>query len=264
MPAADEHVPSRYLGSRLKTRRVCRGCNERAGREIDDRMANYLMVQVPKALADVRSIKHQAKEPHAESEGVVSATGERVRLTFDPRGMQARRATGEPVREPVEIRYDLDSDLWVRFTAKLALGCAAKLLPDEWPARPLAGAIRDLLWHRPPIDHRFWPDGVPGWPGELDREHPARQAIGDRRHLVGFTAPADSDGSTAAVGVLFGGQIVCGLPLPGVPCPGSGRIWVIDSRSSNPPTVEDYVAAIERLLRARGWSEQKLDALRLP
>jgi hypothetical protein len=69
MPAADEHVPSRYLGSRLKTRRVCRGCNERAGREIDDRMANYLMVQVPKALADVRSIKHQAKEPHAESEG---------------------------------------------------------------------------------------------------------------------------------------------------------------------------------------------------
>jgi hypothetical protein len=124
------------------------------------------------------------------------------------------------VREPVEIRYDLDSDLWVRFTAKLALGCAAKLLPDEWPAQPLAGAIRDLLWHRPPIDHRFWPDGVPGWPGELDREHPARQAIGDRRHLVGFTAPADSDGSTAAVGVLFGGQIVCGLPLPGVPCPG--------------------------------------------
>jgi hypothetical protein len=250
MPVADEHVPSRYLGSRLKTRRVCKGCNERAGREIDDRMANYLMVQVPKALADVRSIKHQEKEPHAESEGVVSATGEQVRLTFDPRGMQARRATGEPVREPVELRYGLDSDLWVWFTAKLALGCAAKLLPEEWPAQPLARAIRDLLWHRPPIDHRFWPDGVPGWPGELDCEHPARQALGDRLHLVGFTAPADRDDSTAAVGVLFGGQIVCELPLPGVRCPGSGRIWVIDSRASSPPTKEDYDAAIERLLRA--------------
>ncbi len=97
--------------------------------------------------------------------------------------------------------------------------------------QPLAEAIRDLLWYRPPIDHRFWPDGVLGWPGELDSEHPARQALSDRRHLVGFTAPADSDGSTAAVGALFGGQIVCGLPLPGVPCPGSGQIWVIDSHT---------------------------------
>jgi hypothetical protein len=77
MPAADEHVPSRYLGSRLKTRRVCRGCNERAGREIDDRMANYLMVQVPKALADVRSIntRQRSRTPSLKVSSPLPASG---------------------------------------------------------------------------------------------------------------------------------------------------------------------------------------------
>jgi HNH endonuclease len=141
-PASEEHIPSQFLGSRLKTRRVCRDCNARAAREIDGRFADYLMVKMPKALADVRSIKHQGKEPSFETDATISATGERVRVRFTPRGREVRRPSGEKVHDVIEVQYGLDSDLWVQFNAKVALRCAAKLFPDEWLDEPLARALR--------------------------------------------------------------------------------------------------------------------------
>jgi len=84
--ASTEHVPSAFLGSRLKTRKVCQDCNERAGREIDDRLATFLMVEMPKALADVRNLRHQQKEPVVEVDGIISATGEPVKVRFSPQG----------------------------------------------------------------------------------------------------------------------------------------------------------------------------------
>lgn len=75
--------------------------------------------------------------------------------------------------------------------------------------------------------------------------HARRSAPSCWLHSSGRSRWLDGGGGGA-----FGGQIVCELPLPGVPCPGSGRIWVIDSHASSPPTEEDYDAAIERLLRA--------------
>lgn len=262
MAASEEHIPSKFLGSRLKTRHVCKECNERAGREIDNRFADYVMVQMPRALADVRSIDHQSTEPSVETDAIVSTTGEPARIRFSPHGREVRRARGELVRDVVEVKYGFDSDLWVRFTAKVALGCASKLLSDDWLDEPLARAVRDLLWHRPPIDHTVWPQGVPGWPGELDVEHPVRQALGERRHLVGLTIDHEDPSSTAAVAVLFGGQIVCRLPLPGVACSGSGQVWILDWRSSNVPQIEDCDVAIERLLREQGWSMERIDVLR--
>src|SRR4051794_14884155 len=90
--ASTEHVPSAFLGSRLKTRRVCQDCNARAGREIDDRIAAYLMVQKPKALADVRSLRRQGREPTVEVDGIISATGEPVTVRFRPNAREASRA----------------------------------------------------------------------------------------------------------------------------------------------------------------------------
>jgi hypothetical protein len=260
-PASEEHVPSQFLGSRLKTRRVCRDCNARAAREIDDLLAGYLMVKMPKALADVRSIKHQGKEPSFETDAVVSATGERVRVRFTPRGRQAHRSNGEIVHETIEIGYGFASDLWVRFIAKVALGCAALLLPQQWVDEPLARALRSLLWHGP-IEPTIWPDGIPGWPGELEPDHPARQALGEDRHMVGLLGDDGAPRAVSAVALLFGGQISCRLPLPGLPVPGSGRVWILDWRPGPPPPPEDYDAAIGRLLRARGWSASQIDRLR--
>jgi hypothetical protein len=258
-PASEEHVPSQFLGSRLKTRRVCRDCNARADREIDTRFADYLMVQMPKALADVRSIKHQGKEPSIETHATISATGERVRARFTPRGREARRPSGETVHDVIEVRYGLASDLWMQFTAKVALGCAAKLLPDEWLDEPLARALRSILW-RGPIDNSIWPNGIPGWPDELDPEHPARQALGNERHMIGLLA--NDEETPSAFALLFGGQITCGLPLPGLALPGSGRVWVLDWRPGDPPQAEDYDSAIERLLRDRGWSTSQINRLK--
>lgn len=262
-PASDEHIPSQFLGSRLKTRRVCPECNERAGVEIDNRFADYLMVQMPKALADVRSIKRQRKEPSIETDGIVSVTGEPVRVRFTPEGRQAHRSNGEIVRDVVEVKYGLDSDLWVRFIAKVALGCAARLFTDEWLDEPVARALRELLWCGP-IDNVIWPRGVPGWPGELQEEHPARQALGDDRHLIGLATDDDDPTAAVAIALLFGGQIACRLPLPGVAVSGSGPVWILDWQSPEPPQKQDYDSAIERMLRDRGWSTSQIDDMRLP
>jgi hypothetical protein len=41
MPFSEEHIPSKFLGSRLKTRRVCMDCNRRAAAEIDNHFASF-------------------------------------------------------------------------------------------------------------------------------------------------------------------------------------------------------------------------------
>ncbi len=246
-PASTEHIPSAYLGSRLTTRRVCKGCNERANLEIDDHMAKFLMVQMPKALADVRSIRRQGKQPNVEVDAVVSATGEPVRQRFTPQGREARRANGELVRDVVEVHYGFASDLWVQFIAKVALGCAAQLFSDDWLDERVAISLRSLLWHGP-IDNAIWPEGIAGWPDELEPANPIRRALGDDRHLVGLVSDKDS----TAIAMLFGGQIVCQLPLPGVKVPGSGSVWVLDWHPGDPPAREDYDDAIERMMRQRG------------
>ncbi len=260
-PASEEHVPSQFLGSRLKTRRVCRDCNARAAREIDDRFADYPMVKMPKALTDVRSIKHQGKEPSVETDATISATGEQVRVRFTPRGREVRRPSGEMVHDVIELRYSFDADLWVQFSAKVALGCAAKLFPDEWLAEPLARALRDLLWHKP-IDNAIWPAGLSGWPGELEPAHPARQALGEDRHMVGFLAGDQELRKISAVALLFGGQIAYALPLPGLAMPHSSQVWILDWQDACPPQPEDYDRAIERMLRGRGWSASQIRDLR--
>ena len=263
-PASEEHIPSKFLGSRLKTRRVCKGCNKRAADEIDDPFARYLMVTMPKALADVRSIDHQIKEPVVEVDGLVSTTGERVRVLFTPQGRVARRADGEIVDDVVEVCYGMAFELWVQFMAKVALGCAAaQRYPDDWLDEPVAVGLQSLLW-RGRVDNAIWPDGVPAWPDPLglDAGDPIRQALGDDRHLIGFAAADDAAGSSVAFAMLFGGQIWCRLPLPGVRVHGSGPVWVLDWHPGAPPPKEDFDGAIERLLRERGWPTEQINAAR--
>ena len=263
-PASEEHIPSKFLGSRLKTRRVCKGCNKRAAEEIDNPFARYLMVKIPRALADVRSIDHQLNEPNVEVDGIVSTNGEPVSVCFTPRGREARRRDGEIVDDVVEVSYAMASDLWVRFMAKVALGCAAaQRYPDDWLDEPIAVGLRSLLW-LDRIDNAIWPDGVPGWPDPLGLEasHPIRQALGDDRHLIGFAAAEDAAGSSEAIAMLFGGQICCRLPIPGVQVQGSGAVWVLDWHPGPPPRREDFAGAIERLLRER--STQQVTAARQP
>jgi hypothetical protein len=259
---SDEHIPSAFLGSRLKTRKVCKPCNERAGKQIDDRIATYLMVNMPKALADVRSVRHLGDEPVVVVDGVVSATGDPVEIRFTSAGRDVRRPDGSVVEETIEVSYGMDSDLWVRFTAKTALGCAAKLFDDDWLDHRTAVGLRDILWHGP-IDSTVWPNGVPGWPAELNLDHPVRQALGEHRHLIGLQ-PADNDPtSSVAIAILFGGQIYCSLPLPDVSVLSTGAVWIIDWQCTEPPKCEDLDQAIERMLRERGWSTAEIDAVRL-
>lgn len=263
MPASNEHVRSAFLGSRLKTRRVCKECNERAAQEVDKRFADYLMVQMPKALADVRNIRRQGQEPSTEVDAIISSTGEPVRARFSPRGREARRLNGKIVHDVIEVKYDLNSDLWVQFIAKVALGCASRLRPEDWLDEPIARALCGLLWHGA-IDNAVWPQGVPAWPDELEVEHPVRRALGESRHLIGITSADDDPGSSVAVAILFGGQIACNLPLPGLTMPGSGHVWILDWRALSPPQPEGSDAAIERLLNEQGWSSDQIDAVRLP
>jgi HNH endonuclease len=258
--ASEEHIPSAYLGSRLKTRKVCKECNKRANEQIDQRMAESLQVRMPKARGDVRSIRRQSEAVMLETDGIVSTTGDPVKVRFTADGREARRAGGELVRDVVEIRYGFDSDLWLQFIAKVALGCATKLFPDAWLDERVAKALQSLLWHGP-IDTVTWPAGIEAWPGELNADDLLAVGLGHDRHLVGFEAAGDC---SVAFAILFGGEITCKLPLPGTAVPSEGAVWILDWHPGAPPRREGLDQAIERMLRERGWSTQQIDAVRVP
>jgi len=144
-----------------------------------------------------------------------------------------------------------------------ALGCATKMFDDDWLDHRTAVGLRGILWHGP-IDPDVWPNGLPGWPDELDVDHPVRQALGEHRHLIGVQAADDDPESSVAIAMLFGGQIYCALPLPDVAVSGTGAAWVIDWKRTEPPKREDLDEAVERMLRERGWSTAEIDTVRLP
>lgn len=193
------------------------------------------MVLMPKALANVRSVKHQGKEPFFAMNGSTSASGEPILVEFSPEGRVARDKLGAPVNQVFELSYGLGSDLWVRFIAKVALGCAARILPDGWLDEPLAHALRSLLWHGR-IDNGIWPHGVPGSCGELEADDPARLAVGDGRHMIGLLS--DDAPTGFAFSYLFGRQLACASPLPGLVIDGGSAVWVLDWRVADPPKQE--------------------------
>src|SRR5262245_35891440 len=129
---SDEHIPSASLGSRLRTRKVCIPCNGRASTEIDTPIAEHLMIAREQALADVRNVRKQSRPPAVDTTGIVSGSGESVDVRFSPGGFAAMRPDGSAVEETVEIEYGGAVELWPRFIAKVALGCASKVMPESW------------------------------------------------------------------------------------------------------------------------------------
>jgi hypothetical protein len=260
-----DHVVPRALGGRLKTRRACKGCNARLAAVIDDPLSRQLMVEMPRALADVRHISKQSRVPEASTTGI-APDGRPVAVRYTPTGREVRTADGEVLTDLpwVEIQYGFGSTIWTRFLARVALGCASQLFEPEWTDTRVARALRGLLWHGP-IDNTIWPTGITGlaaWPDEFEPGHAIRMAIGDDRHLVGFFTDEDFPDGSIAFSYLFGGQIRSELPLPGVPMPGYGRVWVLDHRPGPPPQHEDFDHAIERMLRDRGWDDARINAAR--
>lgn len=258
-----EHIVPAHLGGRLTTRNVCDPCNQRAGKEIDEPLGEYLMVQIPRALHGVRHIRHQQREPTARTEGIDPA-GEPVIVDYSAAGRQIFNAEGDELDDIdwVEIAYGLASDLWVRLAAKVTLGCASKIRDDSWLDERLARALQSVVWGGG-IDTPTWPNGLPGWPDELEADSAIRQALGPDRHLVTLAAADDRPGSAVTQLFLFGGQITCQLPLPDFAVNRSGPAWVLDWKPGPPPPMEDFDRAVERLLRERGWSERQIDAARL-
>jgi hypothetical protein len=79
--------------------------------------------------ADGSVVEHPAVRAVADVLGI--GTGFPARR-FTPTGRDVRRLDGSAVDETVEVSYGMDSDLWLRFAAKTALGCATKLFDDDW------------------------------------------------------------------------------------------------------------------------------------
>lgn len=259
---SEEHIPSAFLGSRLKTRRVCGDCNQLAGDQIDDPFSKQLLVLIPRALNDVRNIRKQSKEPFAETSAIVSASGESISVRFSPSGREASNEHGELVHETLEVTYSMDRGLWTRFAAKTALGCASLVQDEDWIDTPLADGLRELLWGGR-IDPSIWPNGVPAWPEELPPDDVVRSALGERKHAIGLLNSDQETGSAVASIFLFGGTLYQRLPLPGFAVSGSGPTWVIDPAPSAPPHSEDFDDAIARLLKEQGWTHQQIEDARV-
>jgi hypothetical protein len=82
--------------------------------------------------------------------------------------------------------------------------------------------------------------------------------------MIGLITEEGNPGSFCAIAFLFGGQIACMLPMPGVTISDFEPVWILDWRSPTPPPQENYDSAIERMLRDRGWSTSQIDDIRLP
>lgn len=80
--------------------------------------------------------------------------------------------------------------------------------------------------------------------------------------MVGFLAGDQEPREISAVALLFGGQIACTLPLPGLAMPHPSRVRILDWKDAGPPQPEEYDCALERMVRGRGWSASQIRDLR--
>lgn len=261
-----EHVVSAHLGGRLVTRKVCKECNTGAGGAIDEPISSFVNVGIPKALNDVRHSRRAGKPAGVLEVDASTSTGTPVVVRFSPAGMQVIDSSGNVLETEsvggLELSYGFGSDEWVRFGAKVALGCISRIAPDEWLDSELAKSLQILL-RGGAINPNLWPTpGVQAFPVPLPAEHAIVHALGPGRHMVALIA-AEAEPQSAVLGIyLFGGELTYHLALRGFEVEGSGRAWVLDPSPGPPPQDEDCEDAIERLLREQAYSDERINELR--
>lgn len=208
------------MGGNLKTDRVCRECNQRAGSTIDGPFMRDWLIAMDRALhsprgdrlrprveaelkdgtpVDIETRKGswkatvRASIEWKEDEVIVRASDRaeyerllaRVRHKVESEGREFVEP-GEPTEiadsEVVVVRTKLDGVIWLRMAAKVTLGCLSLVLDEKWLDTSEAAKYRGWLWDDTPVNDDGSPAlGLPSSTSELDRH-----VLAPPEHLLYF------------------------------------------------------------------------------
>jgi hypothetical protein len=271
----NEHVLSRanFGGRLVAPKRVCESCNSEAG-GLEDKILTVppLIEFVGVAARELGRGYPEAEailQDGARGRAEITPDGTRV-ISFKPRkiGMEGDtevwevgegdekkvedrrskpgrrvKAVGRPLGQGDYMQlaggFGVDFfEMWPRFAAKVALGCASLTLPEAWLDSEGARLVQDLF-QRGNAPKRLWRGRGPkvplGWP-ELPPDDPLRRALRRSEHILALSANDEGDGTLLEM-VLFG-AIYYRLDLFDAECPDDEPAWLVSpsSRSGREPS----------------------------
>jgi hypothetical protein len=173
---------------------------------------------------------------------------ERVRRRAETEG-RTTQTTSEGrsrLRPAIISQISLGFVVWARMAAKIALGVASDVFPEEWRSGPDAAALRAQVRDENPRSPTGEPMGLV--PGRLEPDNHLRNLVSAPEHALWFARLGD--GSTALSVLLFGelifGQRVdsTGLDVPEVAWKLNPRRPDDDGRTTFRKLVDDAVRRI--------------------
>jgi hypothetical protein len=127
------------------------------------------------------------------------------------------------VRPQITAAVSLDFVAWARMGAKIALGVASLVYPEEWRSSPDAVDLRRQMRDENPRSPTGEPMGLV--PGRLGEEEPLRALVTPPQHALWFAQLPD--GSTALSVLLFG-ELVFGQRVDSTGRPVPDAAWRLD------------------------------------
>jgi hypothetical protein len=257
-----EHILGAAIGAELTTDAVAYSCNERAGKEVDQPLANDPFVAFNRVFYDIRDrrgnrppnpVRHATLEdgtpvaletrngpweatvvPHVREQGdrltivagSVEEAEEVIAKKSERTGQKFRVVEQRRSQEEhprVVFTLSMDTRIRVRARAKMVLGVLSKVFPEEWLDSPDAHQLQEWLW-----------DPRPKLQGEqIGAMHQGAEGIlgylcDPPEHLVSLQ-PMGVDRLMVTI-ILFGKEVIpCEVQLPGISAP--DNCWVMNPKT---------------------------------
>lgn len=247
-----EHIIPDAMGGTLKTDRICRQCNGRAGREIDAPFMQDWLIATNRALHSPGGHRLRPRVNAALDEGppvdiktgkgpwkatvrasiewkddavIIRASSQaeyddkliaRVRRDAEAQGktfIESAAPTIEPAGTVV-VSTKLDGVIWLRMAAKITLACLSKVLDETWLDTTEAAKYQGWLWDATPVnDDGSSALGFPSGPSELDRH-----VLNPPEHLLYFAPLAEG---RVSLSIAYYGSIIvrAGIDIGDLPVP---------------------------------------------
>jgi hypothetical protein len=131
---------------------------------------------------------------------------------------------GEPLLRglpsTVKVSFTFRPNVWLRMTAKMALGTASLVWDDSWLSTPPGRELIATLWDPDPRT----PEGQPAGLIPIRPKGPLKHFCEPPEHLLFFTGGSDQ---SKFVAILLGSEVV-GLPLMRNDQPHPQTAWLMD------------------------------------
>jgi len=173
---------------------------------------------------------------------------ERVRRRAEAEGkaIEITEQGTSRVRPRITSNVSLDGVAWGRMAAKIALGVASAIYPEDWRASADADALRRQMRDEHPRSPTGEPMGLV--PSRLDTEDHLRNLVMSPQHALWFSRFSDE---STGLSVLLFGELIFGQRVDTTGRPVPNAAWRLDpsnahqdGRTTFPELVDDAVRRI--------------------